>query len=158
MFDVDGRDLLTLGRVCSLKQDYPEALRSFQEALEFLASEGGMAVHPQFLSHYGAALASVAGRMEEGRKLCERSIQLEPYEAEHYLNLCLVHEMSGNRGAAFGALDRGLGLHPGHPRLLAQRRKLDRRLLLPIPLLPRDHPLNRCLGSIVRAVRTCTRK
>ena len=151
MFDADGMDLLTLGRIQVLKGKYAEALRSFQEALQVLAFDGELVVHPQFLSHYGAALAAAGGRREEGRKLCERSIQLEPYEAEHYLNLGLVHQMAGDRSAAFWAFNQGLNIRPDHPALLAERRKLERRRVVCFSSLPRNHLLNRCLGKILSA-------
>src|SRR5262245_53352893 len=108
MMDSEGLDLLRLGRKQALRRDYPEALRSFQRASRLLAFHGEILVHPQFLSHYAASLAGAAGRMEEGRRLCERSIQLEPYEPEHYLNLGLILEMAGHRSEALEAFSRGL--------------------------------------------------
>ncbi len=150
MFDDDGRGLLGLGRQYSLRREYAEALRSFQQALQILAFDGDLVLQPQFLSHYGAALAA-AGREEEGRRLCERSIQLEPYEPEHHLNLGRVHLMAGDPGAAFRDFNRGLAIRPEHPFLLAERTRLERRRLLPLPSLPRSHLLNRCLGKILAA-------
>jgi len=148
MFDVDDRDLLALGRNFCLSRNYAEALSVFRQAFQTLASEGGIAIRPEYLSHYGVAVAA-SGRTEEGRGLCERSIQLEPYEPEHYLNLGLVHEMAGHPSAAFGALERGLAVRPDHPSLLAERRKLDRRRALPIPSLAREHLLNRCIAKLL---------
>jgi len=153
MFDVDDRDLLALGRDCCLNRNYAEALSVFRRAFQALAFEGGIAVHPEYLSHYGVALAA-SGRTNEGRRLCERSIQLEPYEPEHYLNLGLVHQMTGHRSAAFGALERGLAVRPDHPSLLAERRKLDRRRALPIPSLAREHLLNRCIAKLLSITGT----
>lgn len=150
MFDAEGKELLVLGRQYALKQKYAEALSTFQQALQVFAFDGDLAVHPQYLSHYGVAIAS-AGRAEQGRKLCERSIQLEPYEPEHYLNLGVVHRMTGNRGAAFRAFHRGLAIRPDHPGLLLEVRRLERRRLLPFPSLARNHVLNRCLGKILAA-------
>ncbi|PYQ11495.1 MAG: hypothetical protein DMH00_08030 [Acidobacteria bacterium] len=149
MLDTEGADHLSQGRQFALGGDYASALRSFQQAVSDLPFEGGLMVRPQFLSHYGAALALASGRREEGRRLCERSIQLEPYELEHYLNLGRIHQSSGDRSAAFIAFDRGLAIHPDHPLLLAERRKMDRRRFLPIPALSRDHMLNRYLGKIL---------
>ncbi len=153
MFDADGLDLLRLGRKQALKQDYPEALRSFQRALQVLAFDGELPVQPQYLSHYGVALAGAAGRMEEGRRLCDRSIQLEPYEPEHYLNLGLVLRMTGNRREALAAFARGLAIRPGHPDLIEATRRSERRRGAPFPFLPRTHPINRCLGKLLRASR-----
>ncbi len=147
MFDVDDRDLLALGRNCCLNGNYTEALGVFRQAFQSLASEGGTAVRPEYLSHYGVAVAA-SGRTDEGRRFCERSIQLEPYEPEHYLNLGLVHQMAGHRSAAFGAFERGLAIRPDHPSLLAERKKLDRRRALPIPTLSREHFLNRCVAKL----------
>lgn len=148
MFDAEYRDLLALGRDCCLNRNYAEALGVFRQAFQTLASEGGIAVRPEYLSHYGVAIAS-SGRTDEGRRLCERSIQLEPYEPEHYLNLGLVHQMAGQRSAALAALERGLVIHSDHPSLLAEKRKLDRRRALPIPSLSRGHLLNRCIAKLL---------
>jgi tetratricopeptide (TPR) repeat protein len=154
MIDSEGLDLLRQGRNQALRREYPQALRSFQRAFRVLAFHGEMMVHPQFLSHYAASLAAASGRTEEGRRLCERSIQLEPYEPEHYLNLGLVLDMAGKRSKALGALHRGLSIRPDHPVLLAAVRKAERRRILPFPFLSRNHLLNRCLGKFLAASRT----
>jgi len=151
MFDTEGTDLLSQARLQALGRDYVSALRTFQRAFQDKAFEGDIAVHPQSLSHYGVTLAVASERREEGLRLCERSIQLEPYEAEHYLNLARIHVVAGNRAAAFGALDRGLSVSPEHPLLLHERGSLDRRRFLFFSSLPREHPLNRCVGRLLRA-------
>ncbi len=153
MFDAEGLDHLRLGRKLALAQEYPEALQSFQRASQALALDGELALHPQYLSHYGASLAGAAGRTEEGRRLCERSIQLEPYEPEHYLNLGLVLAMAGQRSEALAAFTRGLSIRPDHPGLQAEIGKAERRRSVPFPALPRHHPLNRCLGKLLSVAR-----
>ena len=149
MFDTHHRELLGEGRRQILQRDYASALRSFQKVLADISSEGDPGVTPQFLSHYGAALALASGKREEGRRLCERSIQLEPYEHEHYLNLARIHLASGNRRLALAALEQGLIICPGHPLLLQERRAAERRASRVFPSLSRDHPLNRCLGKLL---------
>jgi tetratricopeptide (TPR) repeat protein len=151
MSDVEGLDHLRLGRKLALQQQYSGALQSFQRALQLLAFDGNLAVQPQYLSHYGASLAGAAGRTQEGRRFCERSIQLEPYEPEHYLNLGLVHAMAGRRREALGAFARGLSICPDHPRLQAEIGRMERRRFVPFPALPREHLLNRCLGKLLSA-------
>jgi len=151
MFDVEGLDHLRLGRKLALQQEYPGALQSFQRAFQVLAFDGDLAVQPQYLSHYGASLAGAAGRTQEGRRLCERSIQLEPYEPEHYLNLGLVLAMGGKRREALAAFNSGLSIHPDHPGLRAEVRRMERRRSVPFPSLPREHLLNRCLGKLLSA-------
>jgi tetratricopeptide (TPR) repeat protein len=153
MFDAEGLDLLQLARKQVLKGDYAEALRSFQLALQLLVFDGNLAVHPQYLSHYGVALAGSAGKIEEGRRLCERSIQLEPYEPEHYLNLGVVLQMRGDQAGALTAFSRGLAVRSDHPDLLERIRTAERRRTVLFPALPRNHVLNRCLGRIIAARR-----
>jgi tetratricopeptide (TPR) repeat protein len=92
-------------------------------------------------------LALAGGQREEGRQLCERSLRLEPYEPEHYLNLGRLHFAAGDSTAALAAFELGLAAAGDHPDLLAARNGLDRRALPPVPSLPRDHLLNRCLGK-----------
>jgi tetratricopeptide (TPR) repeat protein len=152
MLDATKTDLLGDARRQILAHEYASALLSFQRVLADFTFEGDMTVHPQFLSHYGAALAIASGRREEGRRLCERSIQLEPYEPEHYLNLARIHMLCGNRSEAFSTYDRGLAICPEHPLLLQERKALDRRRFLAFRSLHRDHPLNRWLGKLLSAV------
>ena len=153
MFDTDETALLRLARSQALGRDYQRALRSFQRAISELAFPGEAPVQPQYLSHYGIALAMASGRREEGRRLCERSIQLEPYEPEHYLNLARIHFTAGNHAAAILACDEGLSICPQDPFLTQERDAMDRRVASFFRLLPRSHPLNRCVGLFLRAAR-----
>src|SRR5262245_35167169 len=157
MFDTDGKALLTLARNQALGRDYVTALRSFQQDISEIPFPGETLVNPQYLSHYGISLAMATGRREEGRRLCERSIQLEPYEPAHYLNLARIHLGAGNRAAAFRACEEGLSVGPRHPLLARAREARDRRRARIIPLLPRDHPLNRCVGRFLRGARNLRR-
>ena len=134
-----------------LAEDYDSGLRNFQRFLFDCSFEDEMPLRPQFLSYYGAALAWASGKLSEGRRLCERSIQLEPYEPEHYLNLARIHKMGGNRDAALRAFDSGLAIRPDHPQLLQERSSLERRRFRAIRSLHRDHPLNRYLGKLLGA-------
>jgi tetratricopeptide (TPR) repeat protein len=154
MLDTDDTALLSLARSQSLGGDYSRALHSFQRAIIELAFPGETPVQPQYLSHYGIALAMASGRCEEGRRLCERSIQLEPYEPEHYLNLARIHFGSGNRAAAILACEEGLSICPQDPLLTQERDAMNRRKGSFFRLLPRNHPLNRCIGRFRRAPRT----
>jgi tetratricopeptide (TPR) repeat protein len=154
MFDTDGAALLSLARSQALERDYNAALRSFQRAISEIAFLGETLVHPQYLSHYGISLAMASGRREEGRRLCERSIQLEPYEPEHYLNLARIHLGTGNRTAAILACEEGLAICPQDSLLAQELDAMERRKAAVFPLLPRDHPLNRCVGRFLRSARS----
>jgi len=151
MFDTQHRELMAQGRRLILQRDYESALRSFQKVLSDDSTEEPT-VTPQFLSHYGAALAMASGKRDEGRRMCERSIQLEPYEHEHYLNLARIHLAAGNRRLALAALERGLGICADHPMLLQERRSMERRSVPVFPGLSRGHPLNRCLGKLLHVM------
>lgn len=157
MFDTDETTMLILARSQALGRDYSRALRSFQRAISELAFPGETPVQPQYLSHYGIALAMASGRREEGRRLCERSIQLEPYEPEHYLNLARIHFTAGDRAAAIMACDEGLSICPQDPLLTQERVAMDRRQAAFFRLLPRSHPLNRCVGRFLRVPRSAGR-
>jgi Flp pilus assembly protein TadD len=149
MFDTHHRELLGEGRRLILQRQYASALRSFQKALADTSCDGEPGVTPQFLSHYGAALALASGKRDEGRRLCERSIQLEPYEHEHYLNLARIHLASGNRHLALASLEQGLLICSDHPMLLQERHTMERRAGRIFPGLSRDHLLNRGFGKLL---------
>ena len=154
MFDASETALLSLARNQALGREYVTALRNFQRVISEAPFPGETLVAPQYLSHYAISLAMASGRREEGRRLCERSIQLEPYEPEHYLNLARIHLGTGNRAAAILACEEGLSICPQHPLLTLERDAMERRRTSFLPGLPRDHPLNRCVGRFLRAVRS----
>lgn len=97
-------------------------------------------------SYLGYGIASLEGKQSEGLALCQRALRAEPSEPENYLNLARTHLLAEQRRLAIEALDRGLEIDPDHQQLLRVRGGLGWRKRVPLPVLPRDHFLNRLLA------------
>ena len=107
------------------------------------------------LSYYGLCLAhTTPPRTAEGARFCEVAIQLEPHRGEHYLNLAKIFQTARVRASMVSALERGLAESPNSAALLAFQREIGYRAPPPLKFLPRENPLNKGLGMVLRGGRT----
>lgn len=108
----------------------------------------------RMFSHYGLALAmSSTARVAEGARFCEIAIQLEPYQAEHYVILARIWQTGRNRLKTVQAVDRGLREVPRSQILLELRGEIGWRDKNPVSFLPRNHPVNVMIGKMMRKKR-----
>ena len=107
-----------------------------------------------FYSYLGAAMARVEGRRHDGMELCRYALRLQPDDAENYLNIASVYLMLGRRRSAVRAVEYGLVLRPGHPRLSEMKESLGIRQPPVFPALPRTHLLNWWVGRVRNWVRS----
>jgi hypothetical protein len=107
-----------------------------------------------FYSYLGAAMARVEGRRRDGMELCRYALKLEPNDPENYLNIASVYLMLGRRQPAVRAVEYGLVLRPGHPRLTEMKASLGIRQQPVFPALPRTHLLNWWVGRVRNWVRS----
>jgi predicted Zn-dependent protease len=109
---------------------------------------------PSHISYCGLAIATVEGKLHDGRVLCEIAARDAFYDPEMHLNLALVYEHGGRRTRAIESLAKGLEVDPNNSRLRHTFARLNRRARPILGFLPRDHPLNRYLGRFrARATR-----
>ena len=73
------------------------------------------------------------------------SLEHEPNNPEHYLNLAKIQMLTGNRSGALRALREGVVLG-GSAELLEKLNEFGRRKSPVIPFLPRSNSLNKFLG------------
>ncbi|MEL7059782.1 MAG: hypothetical protein AAGN46_07120 [Acidobacteriota bacterium] len=99
-------------------------------------------------SYLGYGLARQQGRLREGERLCERAVELEPYQPETHLLMARLHLLTDDRRAAVEAAVAGLATDPSHAGLLALAEELGERRRPVMPFLSRDHPINRALGRL----------
>jgi tetratricopeptide (TPR) repeat protein len=130
--------------------DFLDALAYFEATLELAGGEPGR-LPVAAMSYYGLCLAMVSDRLPEARDICEAAAEAAPSSPEMHLNLSRVCIRQGDRAHAFRTLVRGLRVDPRHPGIVEAMRRLGFRRRPVVSFLPRQHPLNRLLGSL-RAV------
>jgi tetratricopeptide (TPR) repeat protein len=130
-----------------------EATRYFRSAMQIDRDRGIGRNWIRYLSYYGYSLAREGVNGKEAVELCERAVRLNSHDPEILLNLGRVYARSGRTTWALDALERGLQISPAHKGLLLELRKLDRRSRPPFSFIPRQHPLNRATGRLLRIFR-----
>lgn len=131
--------------------DFLPALAFFEASMALQSPAAGTQAIAA-MSYYGLCLAFATDRLPEARDLCEAAVEAAPGDADLYLNLGRVCERQEDREHAFRTYVRGLRLHPRHPGLVEALRRLGFRRRPVIGFLPRDHAVNRVLGSLRAAV------
>jgi tetratricopeptide (TPR) repeat protein len=130
------------------RRSYKESIALFQQAIDLERQEGAKNPKMKFLSYLGLALTLSQGKSEEGQKLCEQAVKREFFDPDLYCNLGIVYLRNRLKAQAFEAFQKGLNLKAGHPRILDEREKYDRRGDPILGFLPRGHYLNRLLGRL----------
>lgn len=101
------------------------------------------------LALYATCLA-FQGKVREGLQTCKHAAELEPHNADVYLNMARIYLKGDSRRMAVEALDQGLSLSPRHPELLLLRRQMGARKPPVIGFLSRENPVNVTLGRMRR--------
>lgn len=110
------------------------------------------------LSYFGLCVALVQKKYKNAIDLCKRALELEFYNADHYINLMKVYLAGGNRKKALETIESGLKLHPEDESLLHARRTLGVRARPAVPFLDRSHPINVTLGQARHAKKVAERE
>lgn len=103
---------------------------------------------PKVLSVGGYLVATEEGDVKTGLGWCERAIEIAFYDPEMYVNLARLHERTGWKTQAAHVLRKGLRIDPDNEKLLAEINRVSPRSPDAIPMLRRDHVLNRALGKL----------
>jgi tetratricopeptide (TPR) repeat protein len=112
---------------------------------------------PTILSYYAACLAKERGEPQEARSLCEQAIEEEPWNSTLYLNLGRVYLTVGDKYAAIKAFRNGL-LHEKNQLIAEELNRIGWRDLPVFTELPREHPLNRYLGKLLKKLGSVSAK
>ena len=137
-----------------------DAVREFERARHALDEENtvtalghleralDMDANPCWHSYLGYCIAKERGQVARGVELCRSSLQLEPDNPVHYLNLGRVYLVSGNKEDALRVLRQGMakGEDAG---LLRQLRDLGSRKPPVLSFLSRSNPVNKYLGLLL---------
>ena len=124
------------------------AAGEIQSALAQLERAFKTADDPLLHSYLGFCIAKERGQFRKGRDLCLESIELEPENPVHYLNLAKVHQVAGDKSETLSALRKGMSVG-GSEEIASLLARLGNRRPPPIAFLPRDNPLNKWLGILL---------
>jgi len=102
-------------------------------------------------SYLGFCVARERGQVSRGTDLCMISLEHDPNNPEHYLNLGKIRLLSGNRAEALRILREGVA-RGENAELMAVLNEFGKRKSPVIPFLPRSNPLNRFLGLVLRRI------
>ena len=105
------------------------------------------------LSYGGLLIATEEGDVKSGLAWCERAVEIAFYDVQMYINLARLHEQTGWRSQAAKVLREGLRQDPGNPRLLAEINRVSPRRHDIVPLLPREHVVNKTIGKLRAELR-----
>jgi Tfp pilus assembly protein PilF len=105
------------------------------------------------LSFGGFLIATEEGDVKTGLSWCERAVEIAFCDVQMYINLARLHEQTGWRSQAAAVLRKGLRQEPGNPRLLAEINRVSPRTRDILPLLPREHVVNKAVGKLRAELR-----
>jgi len=141
-------------------QSADEAAREFQRAVQEIAEDNSLGAlarleralrsgdDRRWHSYLGYCIARERGQVRKGIDLCLSSLELEPDNPEHYLNLGKVHLISGNKDEALRVFREGMS-RTGSATLADLLERLGTRKPPVISFLSRDNLINRFLGLLL---------
>lgn len=147
-------------------QDKPgaEALKLYSRALDALATgetpsalaflERALKMEDNacWYSYLGYCIAKERGQVRRGASLCSSSLEREPDNPAHFLNLAKIHLVSGNKEAALQTLRGGMS-HGGSTEIAELLEKIGTRKPPVFSFLPRTHLANKFAGLILERLR-----
>jgi len=141
-------------------QSADETAREFQRAVQEIAEDNSLGAlarleralrsgdNLRWHSYLGYCIARERGQVRKGIDLCLSSLELEPDNPEHYLNLGKVHLISGNKDEALRVFREGM-TRTGSATLADLLERLGTRKPPVISFLSRDNLINRFLGLLL---------
>ncbi|MBU5636339.1 tetratricopeptide repeat protein [Geomonas sp. Red69] len=140
----DAEKLLSRALAAFSSGEYQAALAQLERALK-------LQDNPLLHSYLGLCIAKERGQVKKGRELCLASLDLEPENPAHYLNLARVHQAAGDKLLAIDVLRKGMSVG-GSDEIKALLATLGTRKPPPLSFLSRDHILNKWLGIALSRV------
>lgn len=107
--------------------------------------------NPFWYSYLGYCIARERGQVAKGLELCMISLEHDPDNHAHYLNLGKVHLLSGNKAGAIAAFREGMS-RGGDDELVEKLKEFGTRKPPVFKFLSRSNLLNRYLGLFLRRI------
>ena len=104
---------------------------------------------PCYRSFLGLSLGLAERRFDQALQLCRSAAKEEFFNPLLYHNLARVHMAFGFKAEGIRYLRRGLMIDPDNADIDAALRVMGVRRTPPLGFLPRRHPFNRVLGSLL---------
>lgn len=127
------------------------AARETQAALSLLERALKHNDNPVWHSSLGYCIAKERGQVKKGCDLCNDSLELDPDNPLHYLNLAKIHIMAGHKSEALDVLREGI--HKGGSlEIIALLSEIGPRKRPVFPFLARENPVNKWLGLFLHRI------
>ena len=125
--------------------EIPSALALLERALK-------LTDNPCWYSYLGYCIAKERGQVKRGSELCLASLELEPGNPAHYLNLAKLHLVAGQKNEALRVLREGMPLDQSQG-IAALLNQIGTRKPPVFSFLPRSNPLNKLVGLLLERLR-----
>jgi tetratricopeptide (TPR) repeat protein len=141
-------------------QSKDPAESAFERGREFLAGEDAVAAlayfekalklndNPAWYSYLGYCVAKERGQVRKGIDLCQLSLEREQGNPVHYLNLGMIHLISGEKLEALRLFREGL-TKGDNEEIRRKLSEIGTRKPPFISWLSRSNPLNKTLGFLL---------
>ena len=130
------------GEIALESDDYVQALEHFRAASRLEPSS------PRYRSYLGLCLGLAERRFDKAVELCRTAAKEEFFNPALYRNLAQVHLSFGFKSEGIRYLRRGLMIDPGNSFIAEDLERLGVRRKPPLRFLPRQHALNRWIGTL----------
>lgn len=120
------------------------ALAQFERALQL---DG----RPVYNSYFAYCVAKERGLVNKAITICSETIELDPDNSAHYLNLGKVYLLAGRYAEAERVFRQGLQKEV-NSQIVVELDKLEIRKRPVFTMLNRDHPLNKYMGIFLHKV------
>jgi tetratricopeptide (TPR) repeat protein len=141
MIDVNPEALFNKGIESLSRNEWTAALACFEKA-------AGLKNTPLYNSYLALCIARERGQTQKGIVLCNDSIDADPDNPLHYLNLGKIYLIQGKPAEAISAFRRGLA-RGASDQIVEELKRVGTRRPPPLSFLDRDNPLNKYLGIIL---------
>ena len=145
MQDSEAKELLRKGIEYLSNNNTLSALSCFEKALIKEDS-------PAIRSYYAFCIAKERGQTKKAMLLCKESIQNEPDNSAHYLNLGRIYLFTHKKAEAIAIFREGLS-HEANEQIIQELNNLVPRKPPVIRFLRRENPINKYLGIILKILR-----
>jgi curved DNA-binding protein CbpA len=91
-------------------------MKDFNSAIDLLKAATRLEPdRAEYYSALGVALSEKPRRLHEAREMCEKAVEMEPYDVENYIRLGLVYKKANLEMRARKQFERALRWEPEHP-------------------------------------------
>jgi len=144
MQNKDAQAFFTRGLEALGKNNTPVALTLLEKAC-ILDS------NPEMHSYLAYCLAKERGQIKKALALCEDAIIKDPRNVAHYLNLGKIYLLARKKSEAISIFRKGLDLEENQ-LIIKELAMLGVRRSPVIASLPRNHPINKYLGLLLKKI------